>query len=171
MKNYYIQTRWGGSIENPQKADLIKAINELDVKDGEHPDTWLVNQDKGFCIILHEKGIVIFTDCDDSFEKHLVTNDRKVMLYVWQLLINGDIDKLNSFDWREGNGIPPQTKEEREEIEKAVLMDKINWYNQLQIDPKRFCSHMGCANNTTRFGLLCKDHAFEEQYKMKVPKL
>lgn len=169
MTKTYLMTRWGGSEDDPGIEILKKAIDELDVSDQEHPDTWLTNTENGIVITLHEKGLIIISDEDQIEFKHIKSNDKLLKLEIWKHLINNNIAEINKINWINGHGIPPQTIEERQQIEETILKLEYDWFNKLLVDDIRICSIEGCKAKSTKYGLLCKRHCFEQKYKKECP--
>jgi hypothetical protein len=169
MTKYYIETRWGGSEDEPNQEFMMKAIRELDVKDQEHPDTWLEHE-SGWMITLHEKGVIVFENTAGKSVRHMQSQDKDMKLKLWTLLSEGKIDDLNKMNWLDGRGVPPQSVEERKEVIDAVNKMDLDWYNKLSpADETRKCSKPNCTGYAIRNSVMCKMHHFEMIRKKPCP--
>lgn len=167
---YSVETRWGGSEENPTDKRLVEIIAELKEKDSEHPDTWMIH-DSGWTLIFHEKGIVIWSNPEqESEERHLKESDPIQLFELWKLLANGNIDELEKKPWKEGHGIPPQTPEERQQIVDAMYESNKEFYDQLgdEIENEQ-CKEPGCTRGRIYYGVFCRIHHFEMIRKIRCP--
>jgi hypothetical protein len=61
--SYFVETRWGGSEDSPSPSRLAEIVAELDIKDEEHPDTWLVHTASGWLLRLDEEGFAYLVRC------------------------------------------------------------------------------------------------------------
>jgi hypothetical protein len=84
--------RWGGGEQNPTIDRLRAALAELSISDGEHPSTWL-SDDDGWTVDVYESGLVIFTHkFTDICERRDVSRDDA--LELWLLLQQGRRDEI-----------------------------------------------------------------------------
>lgn len=51
---FYVEARWGGSEESPPPNRLRELIAQLEIRDEEHPDTWMIHEDSGWILRLDE---------------------------------------------------------------------------------------------------------------------
>jgi hypothetical protein len=102
---YYLQTRWGGSIDCPSIERMQDALDELKTDDPEHPDAWISRED-GWTIAVHQGGLVVFenVDAEGGDERHQKGVSISDALRLWQLLADGDLEAIRAQPWLPGYG-------------------------------------------------------------------
>ena len=129
--SYYVESRWGGSEQNPSAARMAELLAELDVPDPEHPDTWLEHE-SGWTLNVHEKGVISWDSAVLDVEpRHIANISRSRALALWQSLARGDIEAIEREQWQPGNGIPSLTADERREAEAARARIDCDFYDSL----------------------------------------
>jgi len=87
-----LEMRWGGGGDNPTVEQLRAALAELSTPDGEHPSTWL-SDDDGWTVDVYESGLVIFShQFEDVCQRRGVSRDEA--LELWLLLQQGKYDEI-----------------------------------------------------------------------------
>ena len=97
-----LQRRWGETYENPSEKELRQALSDLATDDAEHPDCWL-SDDEGWSIAAHQGGSVVLENIATSEGPwHLPKLSSDEVLGLWQLLQNGQIERIRQRQWIEG---------------------------------------------------------------------
>jgi len=91
--------RWGDRVTNPDRADLLRALEELSVLEREHPDCWLTDEE-GWTVSVYETGLVVFKSGErkGNGRRKEVCRRYKVPLQeayrLWLLLQKGQRDEI-----------------------------------------------------------------------------
>ena len=104
MLNCHLTKRWGEEIQNPQRGDLVAALDELNNKDAEHPDCWL-STEEGWSLSAFESGLVVFENIETGDGPwHMPSVSKAVTLELWLLLKSNEIAALQVKSWANGYG-------------------------------------------------------------------
>ena len=171
---YHLETRWGGSEEQPNERRMREILAELDEKsDPEHSNTWLTHE-SGWSLDVHESGLVVLENLESEDEpRHLVGVSREKALELWLTLSRGDVAAIQQEPWRPGQA-PPRSAEERAELARkaetfTLGLDR-KFYNQL--GPERAtvpCRHVGCQKGAISNSVFCRVHHFENVLRRPCP--
>jgi hypothetical protein len=100
----YLNTRWGGSSRDPSMDALCAALAELQTRDPEHPDCWLCDE-HGWTVAVHETGKIVFENVETGEGPwHLESSEPAVAITLWQLLQQGQIERIKQRAWIDGYG-------------------------------------------------------------------
>ena len=162
--SYYVVTRWGDSIDDPNEQQMRDVLRELDTEDEEHPDCWLTH-DSGWTLSVFEGGRVAFTNDERGLpSRHIPDVSREKVLQLWLRLAAGELDVLEREAWEPGTHVPLSDEElraRREEAEQWALQRDREFYESLgPEDESRRCRHDGCMRGSVQFSLFCRDHHF-----------
>lgn len=169
----FVQARWGDSEDNPSADRMREVLDELDVSDPEHPDTWLVHESE-WTLSAFESGLIIWDNpelSDGPRYREQVSRDE--VLHLWELLSRGEIEEIESLSWKEGSGPPVSDEELRQRLKASKQMtlgiDK-EFYDLLgPEDDAQKCRAEGCERGVVRFSVLCRPHHFENVRKKPSP--
>ena len=112
---FYVETRWGGSEASPQPHRLRELIAELDVRDQEHPDTWMMHQDSEWVLRLDEDRFAYLGNPEGETIGHLADVSAETALMLWTCFATGGPDAVAKFAWKQG----PRPVSEQERAERA----------------------------------------------------
>lgn len=109
---YYTTDREGITELAPTEhrlRGLLRTVWQRDAfteADEDAPDVWLTHFHTGWTLFVYPSGLVVLENLDD--EDCAVRHLRKVnfdhALYLWQMLLRGDLKKLFAQNWLEGDG-------------------------------------------------------------------
>jgi hypothetical protein len=171
--SYHVETRWGGSEEEPTDKRMLEILGELDVEDQEHPDCWLTHE-SGWTLSVFESGRVVYNNLEgESGPRHLAKVPRLKAFQMWKALAKGDLDTLEMEQWQPGSHPPLSEAELRKRRENAERMtreqDRI-FYDSLGDERADFpCRHGGCQRGAVQFSVFCRPHHFESLTKRACP--
>ena len=104
MKNCHLTTRYGKGISNPSEKDLLKALEELKLKDNEHTDTSLANED-GWSISIYENGLAVLENVETGEGPwHMKNIPNENALKFWKRLQLGELNNIQDNAWSSGYG-------------------------------------------------------------------
>jgi hypothetical protein len=170
---YYVESRWGGSEDEPDQERMRELLAELDTPDEEHPDTWLV-YDGRWSLSVHETGLVVWEDEEDPRSpRHMVRVSREKALDLWIKLSQGDLKAIEAESWQPGYR-PPYSEEEKNAMakaeEKARLEAARGFYEILGEErPDVICRKEGCKRGAIHQSVLCRVHHFENVWRRPCP--
>lgn len=162
---YYVETRWGGSEESPPPSRLCELIAELDVRDEEHPDAWMIHQDSGWLLRLDEDRFAYLENPECETIGHLAHVSAETALTLWIAFASEGPDAVADFKWKQGpRPVSEQERAERaEQATKALLASDRNFYDQLGPElPDTICRVDGCTCQRIQYSVLCRAHHFEQ---------
>jgi hypothetical protein len=169
--SFDVETRWGGAESSPSAQRMREILAELDVRDDEHPDTWLEHE-SGWTLIADQSGRVVLENADSSGEppRHMLDVSRVLMLELWLQLAAGNIDEVQRAPWQPGHGGPPMTEAEKAECDAAVLALDRRFYDSLgqERDQPR-CAAPRCGRGAVQATLFCRVHQFENVKRKPCP--
>jgi hypothetical protein len=162
---YYVESRWGGSEDEPSEERMRELLAELDENDPEHPDTWLTH-DSGWSLAVFETGLVVWEHLElPDPPRHLINVTREKALDLWLQLARGHLVEIEREPWKDGYG-PPLSEEEigerAREVAKLVMESDRKFYEIL--GPERSekpCSTEGCPRGAIVNSIFCRVHHFE----------
>lgn len=171
--SYHVQTRWGGSEAKPTEKRMREILDELDVKDAEHPDCWLTH-DTGWTISVTEGGRIVYEKAESDCEpRHIANVPRLKALELWKTLAKGDLTMLEKEQWQPGYHPPlsdVEIRARKEEAERLTLGMDRTFYDSLGDErPNVRCRHPGCPRGCVQFSVFCRPHHFESLKKRPSP--
>lgn len=169
---YFVETRWGGSEDAPTRARLSEIVRELDTRDPEHPDTWLVHRHSGWSIRLDEEGYAFLSDPDGEPTSHMAGVSRAAGLDLWLRFASGGPHAVKSDPWRPGDRIRADLELAalRAQAEAVTLAADRKFFDLLgNEDPAKPCRKEGCTRGRIQYSALCKAHHFEQLRKKPCP--
>jgi hypothetical protein len=162
---YYVESRWGGGEETPSRDRLREIIAELNVRDEEHPDTWMVHVDSEWSLRLDEDHFAYLENPDGETVGHLADMSAEQALTLWLGFAAGGPDAVAKFEWKDGPR-PVSEQEIAERSERArhmLLTSDRNFYDQLGPElPDTSCKVQGCTRGSIQYSVLCAVHHFEQ---------
>lgn len=163
--SYYVVTRWGDSIDDPDEEQMRNVLCELDAEDEEHPDCWLTHC-SGWTLSVYEGGRIALSNDEKVLPaRHIPNVPREKALQMWLRLAAGDFDALERETWAPGTQVPLSEDEllaVRERAENSALQRDREFYESLgPEDGSRPCRHEGCSRGSVRFSLFCRQHHFQ----------
>jgi hypothetical protein len=169
---YAVESRWGGSEDEPSTERMRELIAELDVRDEEHPDTWLVHADSAWSLRFDEDRYAYLTDSDYTTPAHMTDVSAQMALELWTLFSKGGPDAVSGFPWIKGERQPTD----------AEIADKVERarHSSLQLDrdfverlgaeyTDYLCRAEGCGRGHVRYSVLCRLHHVEQIMKRPLP--
>lgn len=150
---------------------MREIVAELDVPDGEHPDTWL-SHDSGWTVSAHVCGRVVLENVEEPGQApcHMLGVSRERVLELWLLLAAGDIEEVKRRPWLPGDGKAPETDAEKAERIAAWLAVDRNFYDSLGAErPDQPCAEAGCTRGAVRASVFCRTHQFENAMRRPCP--
>lgn len=162
---FYVETRWGGSEESPPHDRLRELIAELDVRDEEHPDTWMIHEDTGWSLRLDEDRFAYLENPACETIAHLSNVTAETALTFWDRFAAGGPDAVAEFEWKQGPR-PVSEQESAERAERArqslLLFDR-DFYDQLGPElSDATCRVQSCTRGRIQYSVFCKVHHFEQ---------
>jgi hypothetical protein len=162
---YSVETRWGGSEEDPSAERLAELIAELDTPDEEHPDTWLTHHESGWTIRLDEERFAYLEDQDLNVVSHIAGLGAAVALDLWLRFSLDGPSAVASDHWLAGPRV--RTAEEvaaiHERSRQLTEESDRQFFESLgPEDPSRQCKRAGCGGGTIKYSVLCAAHHFEQ---------
>jgi hypothetical protein len=168
---FFVETRWGGSEGSPSEERMRAILQELDVPDDEHPDTWLTHE-SGWTLIADQSGRIVLENVDESSAPpcHMLDVPRARMLELWLQLAAGNIGEIKRAPWRPGDGRAPMTEAQKAERDAALLAHDRQFYDSLgqERDEPR-CASPQCARGAVQASLFCRLHQFENAMRKPCP--
>lgn len=162
---FYVQTRWGGDEESPPPDRLRELIAELEVRDEEHPDTWMIHDDSGWALRLDEDRFAYLENPECETTKHMTDVSSETALTLWTAFAFGGPDAVAEFEWKQGRrAVNEQEIAERaERARQAMLMLDRGFYDQLGPElSDAICRARGCTRGRIQYSVFCKPHHFEQ---------
>jgi hypothetical protein len=163
--NYFVETRWGGSEDSPLPSRLAEIVSELDTKDEEHPDTWLVHTSSGWLLRLDEEGYAYLEDENLDTISHLKGVSRTAGLDLWLRFAAAGPDGVKSDPWCKGPRVlsDEEVATYRAQAESLTLESDRQFFDLLgSEDNARPCQRVGCTRGRIESSVLCKVHHFEQ---------
>jgi hypothetical protein len=162
---YYVETRWGGSEESPPLDRLREIIAELDIRDEEHPDTWMGHADSDWLLRLDEDRFAYLQNSEDETIAHLSAVSPATALTLWRQFAEGGRDAVSGYGWISGpRPISAQEQSDRaRRATQALLALDCEFYAQLGPElTDAVCRTDGCTRGRIQYSVLCKAHHFEK---------
>lgn len=162
---YVVETRWGGSEEAPSQNRLAEIVAELDVKDGEHPDTWLTHVASEWSLRLDEEGYAYVSDQGAVTRWHMSGVSRNAGLALWIRFAASGFDGVKSEPWAQGPRIytPDELAARDAESARLTLESDSAFFELLgHEDESKTCRAVGCERGCVKYSVLCKVHHFEQ---------
>ena len=102
----HLQFRWGGSVANPKREHMEKALAELDIDDQEHPDCWVTDNDSSWTLSAFGSGLLIWERAEDDVDRprHMRGVSRSQVIHLWEALSAGRIADVEAQPWLPGYG-------------------------------------------------------------------
>lgn len=168
--SFSVETRWGGAEESPSAERMRAILADLDVRDNEHPDTWLTHE-SGWMLIADQSGRVVLENLESCAPpRHILDVSRERMLELWLQLAAGNIDEVERAPWHPGHGRPPVTEAEKAELDAALLAHDRQFYDSLgQEREEPRCGAPQCARGAVQASLFCRVHQFENMTRKPCP--
>lgn len=163
--SHYVETRWGGSEDAPSPSRLAEIVAELDTKDEEHPDTWLVHVASGWLLRLDEEGFAHLEDEDREPVSHMKCVSRATGLDLWLRFADAGPDGVKSEPWCPGPRVlsAEEVAAHRARAERLTLESDREFFNLLgSEDHSQPCKKVGCTSGRIKYSALCKIHHFEQ---------
>jgi len=163
--SYFVETRWGGSEESPSPSRLAEMVAELDTRDEEHPDTWLVHVPSGWLLRLDEEDYAYLQDEDLETVSHMKGVSREAGLDLWLRFAATGPDGVKSEPWCQGPRVlsAVEVAARRERAESLTLESDRHFFDLLGTeDDTQPCKKVGCTRGRIRYSVLCKVHHFEQ---------
>ena len=161
--NYFVETRWGGSEDSPLPNRLAEIVAELDTKDDEHPDTWLVHTPSGWLLRLDEDGYAYLEDENLDTVSHMKGISRSAGLDLWLRFAAGGPEGVKSEAWCQGPRVlsAEEVAAFRTRAESVVLESDRQFFDSLGAeDVAQTCKRVGCTRGRIKYSVLCKVHHF-----------
>jgi hypothetical protein len=162
---YSVETRWGGSEEDPSTERLAEIVAELDVPDAEHPDTWLSHRESGWTIRLDEERFAYLEDAEHDVVSHLADVASARALDLWLRFAARGPSAVEGEQWVAGPRVrpPADLAALQERARQLTLESDRQFFESLgPEDPSRRCRQPGCPRGTVKFSVLCAAHHFED---------
>jgi hypothetical protein len=141
---------------------MREILAELDVRDDEHPDTWLIS-DSGWTLTADQDGrVVLENDESEGPARHMRGVTRERVLDLWRRLAAGMLEEIEREPWQPGYGTLPMTPEQRAELEAAVLTSQRQFFDSLgpeRREPR--CRKPKCTRGAVQASVFCRVHQFE----------
>ena len=162
---YYVEARWGGSEDSPPPHRLRELIAELDVRDEEHPDTWMTHEDSGWSLRLDEDRFAYLENPDCETVNHIANVSSETALRLWTDFAAGGPDAVAEFEWKLGR--PPVSEQEIAERSERVRLAQLeldrDFYDQLGPElSDASCRAQGCTRGHIQYSVFCKAHHFQQ---------
>jgi hypothetical protein len=170
---YFVESRWGGSEDEPDEKRMHELLAELDTPDEEHPDTWLTHE-SGWTLSVDQTGLVVWADGEDlAPPRHMTRVSRKKALELWISLSKGDLKAIEAEPWQPGHAPPPSNADKEARAgaaKKAELESDRRFYEILGEErPDEPCRKEGCKRGAIYQSVLCRVHHFESIYRRPCP--
>jgi hypothetical protein len=162
---FHVEARWGGSEKSPSLQRLIELIAELEVRDEEHPDTWMIHANSGWALRLDEDRFAYLEDPECGTVKHMADVSSERALKLWTAFAAGGPDAVADFDWEPGQRPVNELElaERAERARAAQLRSDREFYDQLGSQMSdATCRVEGCTQGRIQYSVLCKAHHFEQ---------
>ncbi|MBC3806507.1 hypothetical protein H8K52_03975 [Undibacterium seohonense] len=169
---YFVETRWGGSEDSPPVKRLAEIVDELNVNDSEHPDTWLVHEESGWTLRLDEEGFAYLDDPDLSTMGHMNSVSRAKGLELWIKFVEAGPKGVESFTWVQGPRIfsELEIRNQRIESERIILESDREFFQQLGTeDQTQSGKNASCTRGRIEYSVFCAVHHFEQIRKRPCP--
>ncbi|MCC2954489.1 hypothetical protein LK542_02540 [Massilia sp. IC2-477] len=163
--SYFVESRWGGSEDIPPVERMRELIAELDVKDEEHPDTWLTHNSSGWSIRLDEDHFAYFENEECEIIGHMANVSAAQALELWLCLAKDGPNAVSALKWIPGSRpISQQEIDERTvKANESLLASDRAFYDQLGPElTDAVCRMQDCERGRIRYSVFCKIHHFEQ---------
>jgi hypothetical protein len=162
---FYVESRWGGSEAAPSAERLRELIDDLNVKDEEHPDTWLSHSSSGWSLRLDESRYAFLDDADCKTVAHMQNVSADQALQLWIRFSSLGPEGVNGEPWTKGPRYisPEETALRQARADASLLQYDREFYDQLGPEHKtELCKSPGCARGHVKYSVLCRIHHFEQ---------
>lgn len=162
---YYVETRWGGSEDEPPPSRLAEIVAELNTKDEEHPDTWLVHSPSGWTLSLDEEGYAYLEDQDLETVSHMKDVSLEAGLEFWLKFASAGPDGVKSEPWCQGPRVlsDEEVAAHQARAEAFTLESDREFFSLLGAeDDSQPCKKVGCTRGHIKHSVLCRVHHFEQ---------
>jgi hypothetical protein len=162
---YSVETRWSGSEADPSPNRLAQIVAELDARDEEHPDTWMIHTASGWSLRLDEECFAYLDDENLKAIGHMKGVSRAQGLDLWLRFATDGPNGVTGESWSDGPRV--FSTEELTAIasraESMTLESDREFFNNLgREDQSQPCGKTGCIRGRVRHSTLCKVHHFEQ---------
>ncbi len=99
---FYVESRWSGSEAAPSVERMHELISELNERDEEHPDTWLIHSSSGWGLTLDENGYAHLSDADCKIVAHMQNVSADQALQLWIRFSTQGPQGVNAEAWTKG---------------------------------------------------------------------
>ncbi len=167
-----VETRWGGGEESPSPSRLAEIVAELDTRDAEHSDTWLIHIPSGWLLRLDEEGYAYLEDEDLKTVCHLGGVSRAAGLDLWLRFAATGADGVKSEPWCQGPRVfsVEEVAAHRARAESLTLESDRQFFDLLGTeDDTQCCGKVGCPRGRIKYSVLCKVHHFEQVRNCSCP--
>ncbi|KAF0813694.1 hypothetical protein IGB42_02047 [Andreprevotia sp. IGB-42] len=167
-----VTTRWGGTEDGPSHARLAEIIAELDTRDEEHPDTWLIHVQSEWRITLDEQRHAYLQDPEGEIRAHLAGVTPQVALALWIRFASGGPDAVRSEPWIGGAPVPKNAELAalQARADAQSLKAERSFYDGLGDEiPDATCREEGCNRGRVQYSVRCRIHHFEKHFKKPCP--
>jgi hypothetical protein len=168
---YWVESRWNGSVKEPTPERMRELLDELDVEDDEHPDTWMESE-SGWMLTVYQDATVVLSSPDYQEHSHMRRVSRGRALQMWILLSSGRVDELRALAWETGRPQRDPAKEAQKHQEQAAVALALDrrFYDQLGPESStERCSAPGCARDRIELSVFCRKHHFESLQNRPCP--
>jgi hypothetical protein len=162
---YSVEPRWGGGEDEPTPSRLAEIVRELDVKDGEHPDTWLTHTASGWLLRLDEDAFAYLEDNDLNVVSHMRGVSRAYAIDLWLRFAHWGPRAVESEPWVQGPRVfsREELEAQRELSERMTLESHRAFFESLgQESVGKGCKKEGCTRGTVAQSVFCRIHHFEQ---------
>lgn len=102
--SFHGNTRWGGSIRQPDDEQLRALLESLSEADDEHPDVSVVHE-SGWSISAFRSGLVVLENVETGEGPWYMRDVPSGFTFgLWKLLASGDIQQVRGSQWLPGYG-------------------------------------------------------------------
>lgn len=100
---YHLTYRRGESQDLATIEQMRTALDELDIKDDEHPDASLTHE-SAWCLGAFGSGLLVWENLEDGDPRHMKSVPRDKVLQLWLALSRGDLATVEKEAWQPGYG-------------------------------------------------------------------
>jgi len=169
---FYVESRWSGSEAAPSVERMRELISELNVRDEEHPDAWLIHSSSGWGLTLDENGYAYLSDADCKIVAHMQNVLADQALQLWIRFSTQGPEGVNAEPWTKGPRYisPEEIALRQARADASLLQYDREFYDQLGPEHEtESCKSPGCLRGHVKYSVLCRIHHFEQIRNRKCP--
>ncbi len=161
---HYVANGFGDDLDSPSTEQMQSFLDALPLNDIEHGAAWCVDAD-GNCLEYEVGGNLTYEHIGVP-ARHLAGVEKKTVLKLWQLLVDGKFAEIESEPWQSGVRPTPSTAEvlrHEEEMREWQISQDLEFYDSLGAEHGASrCRASTCERRTVAHSVFCRSHHFEK---------